>query len=209
MDFQGLFEVCYFLQKDEQKMHLHINQMQSRGSVFNAHLDYVKTYGPQAWQDFTQALPDATQHLIRNGFFATRWYPSQTLTEISRTIDTVLGKGDGRLFYEMGRYSCEQTLPDLCRRFYHVNGVHFLIRRIANTWKSQHTAGILRIVEEGEHSISIQLQDFIEEDEKLCISVKGWIYRAAELAGKKKVRHTIIQCKRRGDPICEHKYQWS
>jgi hypothetical protein len=179
-----------------------------KGSVLRARVQYVAARGPEAQRRFVGALSATAREHVEAGFLANVWYPFALLVELSEVIDRQLGAGDLALCYELGRHACDVNLPTLYKVFFRIGSLRYILGRAAAAWRVNYDAGEMQLVDEGPRSARLRVVGFPAPHRAHCLSVKGWIVRAAELTGARSVE-AREQCKLLGHNDCEFALTWT
>ena len=145
---------------------------------------YIRSKGDDAWSRVLAEVEPQTRKHAEEGFLETRWYPYQVLVDLSATADRVLGKGDTKLCYEMGAYSCDITLTTVHRLLLKFGNVGHLVERAATAWRTQFDAGEIIVHEKHRDLYVVEVRGVPEPSRAHCAAISGWMKRAAELSGE-------------------------
>ncbi|HZS36786.1 MAG TPA: hypothetical protein VFF06_08170, partial [Polyangia bacterium] len=115
--------------------------------------------------------------------------------------------GDLALCYEIGRYACDVNLTTLYRIFFRIGSVPFIIRRAAAAWRVNYDRGEMQVVAQSDDGVHLRVAGVPAPHRAHCLSVKGWIVRAAEISGGD-VFQIVERCKLLGDAECELELRW-
>jgi hypothetical protein len=181
--------------------------MQVRGSILRSRVHYVRAHQAAALPLITERLPPELQEALPKGFLETRWYPFPWLTAFTDAADAVMGRGDQRLAYEMGRFSCDQNLPTLYRVFFRFGSPRYILDRAAKAWRAQFDAGDMAVIETTPTSATVELSHVPEPHRGHCLGVTGWISRAVELTGED-LQGIDETCRAAGDERCTWHVRW-
>ncbi len=158
---------------------------QVRGVSFIGTFKYLrKHYGPDAPSRALAAMPPALREIFgANGETTVEsgWYDCAALTELTREIDRIWGKGDLALAREIGR---ELAFDDLNRFFkwlLKLAGPKTLFTRAGSVWKNYHNVGRYVVEAVEDHRASIRIEDWDSASHVMCRRIEGWIERALEL----------------------------
>jgi hypothetical protein len=179
-----------------------------KGSALRARLRYVAERGGSDGEArLKERLSPALRELCARGILANGWYPFAAFVELNSAIDAQLGRGDLALCYELGRYACDVNLTTLYRIFFRVGSVPFIIRRAAAAWRVNYDEGAMSVVEQSAGGAILRVSGVAQPHRAHCLSVRGWIVRAAEISGGD-VYEQVERCRLLGDPECEYGLKW-
>ena len=92
--------------------------MEIKGAILESRLQFVNDrFGTKAVEDVLSALPASDQAILRKPLNSAGWYHFQTGQRLDDAIVEVIGRGDARLFEEMGAASAQQNLSGI-QKFY-------------------------------------------------------------------------------------------
>ena len=182
--------------------------MRVKGSVLKSRTLFASARGPESLKQYLAALSPETRKHAENGFLVSSWYPMEMFTEMNTVADRVFGHGDLALCLELGRYGCDATLNSLYRMFIRLGSVSYIIKRAAQAWKTHYDGGELVVVEETDHSVTLEIRSVDTPHPSLCLAVRGWIARAGELSGARNVQSHEEKCVLHGAPACSIHLTW-
>ncbi len=99
------------------------------------------------------------------------------------------------------------NLTTLYRIFFRFGSVAFIIRRAAAAWRVNYDEGAMDVVEQTSGAVRLRVSGVAAPHRAHCLSVRGWIVRAAELSGGDVYEHTE-RCRALGDGECEFALKW-
>ena len=184
--------------------------MEIKGSILESRLQFVaERFGPKAVDDVLSALPSSDQSILRRPLNGAGWYHFQTGQHLDDAIVKVIGKGDARLFEEMGAASAKQNLSGI-QKFYldPGNPQGFMLRApliyhvyYDKGWRDYKptgpTSGVMTTYEAETYSAAD------------CMTVMGWYKQALKMCGARKVDMVEDTCRARGDDFCRYLVNWS
>lgn len=178
-----------------------IRIVRAAGHILRARTLFIRYQGDDAWPRVLEQLQPATRELAEAGFLETRWYPYDTLIDVSSTADRVLGRGDMSLCHQMGRFSCDFTLTTVHRLLLKFGNLGFLVDRAAKAWRTQFDAGELLVHERRPDRYQFEARGVPNPHRAHCASISGWMERAAELSGEDQFKFEE-ECRASGDDRC-------
>jgi hypothetical protein len=181
--------------------------MRVKGTVLLARLDFARSRGVEVLERFYSALDPTTREALESAL-PTQWYPYQKLCELTKLLDRVAGSGDLGLCEEMGRFACDANVPRFLRAFLRFGKVEFFLNRAAAAWRAHYDTGSMEVVKLGPKTVRLRLVDVPNACHAQCLSVMGFVKRAAELTGSKSVSAAVTACRERGAEVCELTGSW-
>jgi len=183
--------------------------MEIKGQIIESRLQFVKDhFGEKAVEDVLSALPSADQSILRKPLNSAGWYHFQTGQRLDEAIVKVIGKGDARLFEEMGAASAQQNLSGI-QKFYldPGNPQGFMLRApliyhvyYDKGWRdykpTSPTSGVMTTYEAETYSTAD------------CMTVMGWYKQALKMCGAKDVQIVEETCRARGGECCRYLVNW-
>jgi hypothetical protein len=166
-----------------------------RGTSFLGTIDFVRaTFGEEALSRTLDALPESTRSLLGadgHALLPGVWYDAAALSELTRTLDRLLGAGDLALARAAGKHVAFSDISRFFKWLFRLAGPSLLFARAESVWKNYYDQGtyIFEGAEEGRASIRIEGWD--AADGVLCKRLEGWIERAFELTLGEKLRPVI------------------
>ncbi len=134
------------------------------------------------------------------------WYPFEVHAALSESLEQLYGKGDGKIFWEIGIVSAEKA-------FKLFGGAapktpEQLVAQIKGVfWPIFYDFGSINIIKEGERKLRCQLID-TPKTRVVCQRVFGFAKKGFELAGAKNLKFNETACVARGQDCCEISATW-
>ncbi len=182
-----------------------------KGSTFIPRLKYIRDHDSGGvWDRVMGRLDKRLVEVIDRGILLNQWYPLPDYLNLSRAIDQVLGHGDLKLLWELGRVSAEEALHGIYKIFYKVGSPEFIIKMASTVWRQYYDSGKLEVVtEKAERGKRIRLIVLeMEPSQELWLSVGGWVQRTLELSGGKNVQVVIASDRLKTHASCEYIATW-
>jgi len=183
--------------------------MEIKGSILESRLQFVKDhFGPTAVEDVLAALPASDQMILRKPLNGAGWYHFQTGQRLDDAIVEMIGRGDTRLFEEMGAASALQNLSGI-QKFYldPGNPQGFMLRApliyhvyYDKGWRDYKptgpTTGIMTTYEAETYSAAD------------CMTVIGWYKQALKMCGARDVEIVEDICRAKDGECCRYLVTW-
>lgn len=186
---------------------------QVKGSTLVPRLNYLQKHDPGgAFERVLALLDPENAERVRAGVMAHHWYPLDLYIQLSRSIDRVLGNGDLKLVWELGRYSAEESLQGIYKVFLSIASPEFIVSSAATIWKQYYDTASLKVVKEGvadeRKHVRMTVLGFQQEDDAIWLSIGGWVERTLQLSGGKKVKVDLVRTGLRAGVNCEFACSW-
>jgi hypothetical protein len=159
------------------------------------------------WNAVVAGLPDADQRVLE-GVVAIGWYPLALYARLIRVVDQVHGTGDLQRVVALGKFEAERDLTTLHRIFLRLANPIYLLEKSAEYWRRFHDTGRWVIVQPSPREAIGHLDEWGCIDEGLCTELVGYLGRAFELTGARRVRMEHPLCRARQDARCTFKARW-
>lgn len=182
--------------------------MKIKGAALLARAAFVKKhFGEQAWKDVVAAVSSQDGTDLA-GLLASGWYPFETGQRLDDAIVRVIGKGDRKVFEELGAASARENLTTVHKTFVAGKSPQSLLEKAPliygfyydtgrRTWEpTGPTSGVLTTYEAG---------SFSAVD---CLTVIGWHREALAMCGATEVAIQETACRARGDAVCRYEIRW-
>jgi hypothetical protein len=99
--------------------------MQIRGTVLHARKTFVvEHFGSEAWKKVVQTLSDESKEVYEGLIISAGWYPFTVGEDLDKSIVEVLGKGNPKIFEEIGVQSAQDNLSGAHKTFLALGNPH-------------------------------------------------------------------------------------
>jgi hypothetical protein len=184
-------------------------RMTIRGSGVLALPQFVKTRFPARYDEWLGSLPTPSRAIHTRAILASDCYSLyDALIEPTKKICDLFYGGDEKGAWEAGKFSAEYALKGFYRVFFKMGSPQFMIDRAARVFSSYYSESELRVTASSPNRCVMQVIAFPEPYRILDLRIGGWMERALELIGCKRVRVEISQSKVNGDPVTEYVSTW-
>jgi len=180
-----------------------------RGSVLRARKLFAEEhFGSGAWDKVLEALPEADRTVLRGILLPAGWFAYEIGERLDQAIVDVLGKGDLKIFEDIGRKSARENLSGIHKSFLRIGDPQAFLAQTRIIYKFYYNTGSREFVSTGPNSgvlTTVGAETFSVAD---CMTVIGWHKEALELCGAKNVSMKETKCRGRGDAACEYEIHW-
>lgn len=120
-------------------------------------LGYIKEkYGIETLENIVKKLPTEYQEMLKE-IFDVKWYPLSLLSKLYTTIAEVIGKGDTKICWEIGRYSAEYGLNRVYKFFLKLGSIKLFVSKGPTIYSTYYKGSELKILKSEEGYIEIVL----------------------------------------------------
>jgi hypothetical protein len=182
--------------------------MKVKGAVLLSRVAFVKKhFGGQAWKDVLSAVSadDGTDFA---GLLASGWYPFETGQRLDDAIVRVIGKGDRRVFEELGAASARENLTTVHKMFVAGQDPQGFMAKAPVIYSFYYDTGRRTYEPTGPSSGVLTTFDAGSYSAVDCLTVIGWYKEALAMCGAKEVVVQETACRARGDAVCRYEFRW-
>ncbi len=175
-----------------------------KGVAVSGLIKFIKKNYKDTLSKVVDALPAESAKYMQEHILVTEWYPYRLYTDLLRTLDKVIGKGDLSTCIEQGRLSAIHDLSTFFKTFLNFSSMQTLLSRGIVAWSSYYDTGKTEILSLTDKDAIYLIKDFPDIDIAHVKNVEGWVEQFFLTALKlKEVRSEIVKCQCNGDPITE------
>jgi hypothetical protein len=164
--------------------------------------------GERGWTIVLDKLEDEDRRTLES-VVAVGWYSLSLYARLIRTIDQMHGAGDLSLLARLGRFEAERDLTTLHRIFFRLASPAFLLEKTASYWGRFHDTGRWTIERPSSTEAVGHLDGWGHVDEALCRELVGYLERAFELTGARRVHMAHPFCRAHHAPRCTFTARWT
>lgn len=182
---------------------------QIRGAVLQARKAFVNEhFGSGAWEQVLSALPEEDQEFFRGLLISVGWYPFEIGERLDKAIVDVLGKGDPKIFEEIGAKSARENLEGTHKPFLMPGNPQGFMAQANAIYKFYYDVGRREYEKTGPRSGIMTTYDAETFSEPDCMTVIGWYKEALTMCGAKNVEMTEETCRAKGGSYCRYQIKW-
>ena len=184
--------------------------MRVKGNIIKAREAFViERYGEQAWKDVLASLPPEDQKVFGGMILNIGWFDLAAAMRLDEAIVRVLGRGDARLFEEMGRASARENLGGVHQNLLSPGDPQTFMKKAQVIYSFYYDVGFRTYETTGPNSGIMTTHDAQTFSAPDCATVVGWYKKALAMCGAKDVRISEVKCRARGDSVCQYEVEWS
>jgi hypothetical protein len=167
-------------------------------------IKFIKKNYKDTLSQVIDALPAESAKFMQEHILVTEWYPYKLYTDLLRTLDKVIGKGDLAVCIEQGRLSATHDLATIFKVFLNFSSIQSMLSRVMVAWSSYYDTGKVEIIALTDKEATYFIKDFPDIDMAHIKNVQGWVEQFFLIALKlKEARSEIVKCQCDGDPLTE------
>ncbi len=183
---------------------------QIRGAILLTRKYFVrKHFGEAAWRQVLSSLNEEEQNLLGGLIIHVGWYPFEIGERLDKTIVKVLGKGDTKVFEQIGAQSAIENLNGVHWDFIREGDPQAFMKQANAIYSFYYDKGRRTYEQTGPTSGVMTTYDTETVSAVDCLTVIGWYRTALEMCGAKNIRINEEKCRAKGDPVCQYRFDWS
>jgi hypothetical protein len=164
-------------------------------------------HGVGAWAEVLERFPEAEQRTLE-AIVSPGWYDLGLYARLIRAAEDLLGKGDPRYLYTLGRFEAERDLGTITRWLLRLFRPSVAIEQMGKYWDRFHDSGRWTLLQRDDRVVAAKLEGWGVIDAALCRELTGYLGRTLELLGGKDVSIDHTRCRARSDAACEFRARW-
>lgn len=183
--------------------------MKVKGAVLLSRIAFVKEHhGDARWEEVLKALSESDRSTL-HFLTAAGWYPFDIQERLEETIVTVVGRGDAKIFEQMGAVSAQKNLSTVHRHFLEAGNPQAFLAKAPSIYKFYYDKGRREYVSTGPTSGTLTTYGSDTPSKHDCLSVIGWHKQALTMCGAKNVSMIEDRCIANGHDCCRYQVNWA
>jgi uncharacterized protein (TIGR02265 family) len=183
--------------------------MKVKGNIIKARQAFVtQRFGEAGWERVLASLSPDDRKVFGGTILNVGWFDFAQATRLDEAIVNVLGGGNTTLFEEMGRTSARENLAGVHRNMVTPGDPQAFMSKAQIVYRFYYDVG-RRTYEQTAPTEGVmttyEAETFSTAD---CATVIGWYREALALCGARDVRIEEVQCRARGDRVCQYTFSW-
>lgn len=183
--------------------------MEVKGTAIKSISEYVKKNYKDRYYDWLNTLPEESKKIMKDGIYATDWYP----LEVAAVIPT---KMVGEMFFndakkgawESGRYSAELGLTGVYKLYVRMSKPGHIIARAGKIFSTYYRPSTIIIENETANTVDLTITEFETPNEVIDYRIAGWMEKALELSGCEDVVVNITESLAKGGAKTTFNMSW-
>ncbi len=185
------------------------NMAQVKGVAILGLIKFIKKNMKDTLPKIISSLPPETKKYMDEHIMLTEWYPYKLYTDLLKTLDKVVGKGDLSYCIEQGRLSAQHDLSSMYKVFLSFVNPKVLLTRAMSVWNSYFDTGQVEANIISKNEVTITIIEFSEIHIAHVKNVQGWLEQFMFMCKFKDVKSGISKCQCYGDSITELRFTFT
>ncbi|MCL4558799.1 MAG: hypothetical protein M1491_09305 [Deltaproteobacteria bacterium] len=181
---------------------------QVKGIAVLGLIKFIKKNMKDALPKIVASLPPETKKYMDEHILLTEWYPYKLYTDLLKTMDKVIGRGDLSYCIEQGRLSAQHDLSTVYRIFLNFVSPRLIVTKAMSIWNSYYDAGQVEAGMLADNGISVTIKEFPDIDIAHVKNAQGWLEQFLVMCKFKEVKSGIEKCQCYGDPFTELRFTY-
>lgn len=183
--------------------------MRIKGNVLIARLEFIRRhFGQDAVEQVLAVLPEADQATLTGMITNVGWYDFETGKRLDEAIVRVLGKGDTKVFEDIGAASARYHLATVHKLALEPGNPQGLLAKTPAVYRLYYDTGRREYTPTGPTSGVMTTYDAETYSSADCLTIIGWHKQALAMCGAKNVVITEETCRAKGGPVCRYVLSW-
>ncbi len=174
-----------------------------KGVAILGMIKFIKKNFKDALPRVIKALPPESSKYMQEHILITEWYQYKLYTDLLRSLDKVIGKGDLSFCIEQGRLSAQHDLTTVYKIFMSFSNIENMVKRAMSIWNSYYDTGTVEAILFTDKEGTIIIKDFPDIDMAHVKNVQGWLEQFLSTGRLKDIKSEILRCQCYGDPLTE------
>jgi hypothetical protein len=166
-------------------------------------------FGAQALEQWLDRLPEVSSAIFHTPVDINRWYPyRQACVDPTKLTCRMFYDGDPKGAWELGRYSAEFALTGVYRSVVKLNTIRLYVERGGVMITEYYRPCSSRTVSVEKGRAVVRIDQFPESHLLVENRIAGWMQRAMEVRGCRRVGVEIARSLAAGDELSEFVITW-
>jgi len=184
--------------------------MEIKGTAVKSIPEFVKKQFPLRFQEWLNAMPEASKKIMGGLIFTNNWYPMyDSLTIPMKIISKVFYGGDDvKTARTMGHFSADIALTGVYKFFIQFGSPKYIIERGSRIFSTYFQPSEMVVINASKNGLTIQITKFPEPEQIIEQNIAGWMERALEISGCKQVKAVIKKSLTQKNLVTEIEISW-
>ncbi|OGU54049.1 MAG: hypothetical protein A2V66_08150 [Ignavibacteria bacterium RBG_13_36_8] len=166
-------------------------------------------FGEKEYENWLWSLPPESKKIFESTIIEDDWYPVvDALVIPTRKICEIFYNGNTEGAKALGRFSADHSLKGILKWLIQIRSPESLLEKASDVMETYYRPSELVITESEKNSTVLRIIEFPDLDEILYIRMIGWIERALEICGCKKIKINMTASLADGDDFTEFQITW-
>ena len=171
---------------------------------------FIKTtFGNDALERWFESINEKARDVYRKGVILPQWYDFKTFaTEPREKVIDLFYSGKTVFAKEMGMFAADYALKGVYAVYMKVASPQSVLKRAPTIMAGYYRPSKMEIMESSKNHGILRITEFPEIDLLHEYLIEGYISRAGEMSGAKKIKTKITKSLAKGDPYTEYDISW-
>ncbi len=185
--------------------------MEIKGTAVIAIRDYVKRNHPEQYTDWLGKLSEESREIYSAVIDSSKWYPIGSAgVEPTKIAIEMFFRGDyEKGAWEAGKFSAQKALTGIYKIFVKASSPGYIIQRASRIFATYYQPCQMDVLERTDTSVLLEISNMTESDVVIEYRIGGWIEKALEISGAKKVTIDYPKSIARGDTVTQMNINWN
>jgi uncharacterized protein (TIGR02265 family) len=184
--------------------------MKVKGNIIKARLTFVKEhFGEDGWKQVLAAIPPSDREVLQHIIPNIVWFPFEFSKLLDETIVRVLGKGDSKVFEQIGAASARKNLSSVHQNLLEPGDPQAFLQKAPVVYRCYYDQGRREYTATSPTTGMLTTYDAETFSAADCLTVIGWYKEALKMCGAKTVFMSEEKCRAKGDEFCQYRVQWT
>ncbi|MBN1598165.1 MAG: hypothetical protein JW894_07715 [Bacteroidales bacterium] len=184
--------------------------MELKGTAVRAIRDFVLSEFNKQYNRWIDSLSVGSKSIFEGIIDSSKWYPlNYGGVEPTRKIAEMFFGGDyHKGAWESGKYSAQKALSGIYKVFVKASAPGYIVQRASRIFATYYRPCAMKVIERKENSVLLEISNMTESDIVIEYRIAGWINKALEISGAKKITIDLPQRISNGDNITCLDIRW-
>lgn len=183
--------------------------MEIKGSVLESRLQFVKDrFGAKAVDKVLSSLPASDKATLEKPLNSAGWYSFRTGQHLDDAIVRVVGRGDTRVFEQLGAASAQQSLTGIQKFYLDPGNPQGFMLRAPLIYSVYYDKGWRDYKPTGPSSGVMTTYEAETYSATDCLTVIGWYKEALKMCGARDIEMVEEVCRAKGGDCCRYLVSW-
>ena len=160
----------------------------------------IDKFGEEAHSRWIESLSIQAKEVFYYVIVASNWYPlKEILIEPVKTLCNLFYFGSPKGAYESGKYSAKLGLKGIYKAFIHLGSPQMVVKKASAILPTFYRPADIKVIENEKGSAVLNITEFEEMDEVVEYRILGWMEKALEICGCKKINIKATRSLAKGD----------
>ena len=159
--------------------------MRAKGTAVKPTLKFVQEKFPDRFQEWFDALPEASKDILSKPIMSSSWYPAlEAIIIPTQKVGELFFTSPYDAAMEIGKFSALDGLTGVYKFFFRFSSIPFIFKRAPMLFSAYYDRVKFELIKVEDHYGIIKLSEIEESYELIIYRTAGWIKTVPVLLGK-------------------------